>query len=315
MRARDGARMRALLSLLCCSACTPALRTVTPDLPPLRYALAAPGGTAHRVRGVELWVSDSDPTGEKPAVVCLHAIGHGGSDFARLEQTLGARWRLVLVDWPGQTLETTPTSPSPRGFLCGWIQGDEPVNRGPSEGVTLMDFVYTARVGLLELKMPHEPEWHALLERWPVFLSYVLSFVYVGIYWGNHHHLVHSVKRVTPGVIWANLHLLFWLSVVPFVTEWLGETRAAPVPTAVYSAVMLLTGFGYQILQMTIARQQDEHAGLVAHARNSRKGLASFALDSLSTVFAFFAPLVSLGLVALVWLVPERAFEKISPAE
>src|SRR6185436_5188992 len=83
---------------------------------------------------------------------------------------------------------------------------------------------------VLELKVPHETSWHALLERWPIFFSYLLSFVFVGIYWGNHHHLIHSVKRVGPAVIWANLHLLFWLSLIPFVTDWLGESRADPVP-------------------------------------------------------------------------------------
>ena len=137
---------------------------------------------------------------------------------------------------------------------------------------------------VLELKVPHEATWHALLDRWPVFLSYLLSFIFVGIYWGNHHHLVHSVKRVTPGIIWANMHLLFWLSLTPFATDWLGETRADKVPTAVYGLLMIFSGIAYQILQTAIGRQQTELEGKTAHAKNSRKGLISSVCYSSAVV-------------------------------
>ena len=167
---------------------------------------------------------------------------------------------------------------------------------------------------VLELKVPHEPTVQALLERWPVFLSYVLSFVYVGIYWGNHHHLVHSVKHVTPGVMWANLHLLFWLSLVPFVTEWLGETRAAGVPTAVYGGLMIATGLAYLFLQKAIGLQQTDEAGKLAHARGTKKGLFATVCYSSAIAFAFVYPPLSIALfvaVALVWLIPDRRTEKI----
>ena len=167
---------------------------------------------------------------------------------------------------------------------------------------------------VLELKVPHEPTVHALLERWPVFLSYLLSFVFVGIYWVNHHHLVHSVKHVTPGVTWANLHLLFWLSLVPFVTDWLGETRAEPVPTAIYGAVMVASGLAYLFLQKAIGLQQTDEAGKRAHARGSKKGVFALTCYFSAIALAFVYPPLSVALfvaVALMWLVPDRAFEKI----
>lgn len=167
---------------------------------------------------------------------------------------------------------------------------------------------------VLELKVPHQATFAALVQRWPIFLSYLLSFVFVGIYWGNHHHLIHSVKRVSPGVIWANMHLLFWLSLVPFVTNWLGETRAQGVPTAVYGLVMIFTGLAYQILQTTISRQQTDDAGRHAHDRNSKKGLFCLFIYSAAIALSFAWPPASIilfVLVALLWLVPDSAFEKI----
>jgi uncharacterized membrane protein len=167
---------------------------------------------------------------------------------------------------------------------------------------------------VLELKIPHEPTLEALLERAPVFSSYVLSFIYVGIYWGNHHHLVHSVQHVTPAVIWANLTLLFWLSLIPFVTGWFGETRAAPVPTAVYGAVLILCGLSYQLLQVIIARQQTTEAGRTAHARSTRKGAVAVLAYGLAIGLAFVTTWLSVALyaaVALLWLVPDRRFERL----
>ena len=171
---------------------------------------------------------------------------------------------------------------------------------------------------VLELKVPHEPTWHALFERWPIFLSYLLSFVYVGIYWGNHHHLVHSLKHVTPGIIWANLHLLFWLSLVPFVTDWLGETRAENVPAAVYGLVMLGCGLAYLALQIAISQQQTDNTGKYAHERNRRKGTFSLICYALAVVSSFAVPALSITLyviVALTWLVPDRSFERIRVRE
>lgn len=167
---------------------------------------------------------------------------------------------------------------------------------------------------VLELKVPVTDSIGSLAERWPIFLSYVLSFVFAGIYWGNHHHLVHSVKQITPGVIWANHHLLFWLSLVPFVTSWLGSTRAAPVPTAVYGVVLICCGFAYQLLQSAISRQQTDEAGVIAHSRHAKKGLISlvcyFSAVGLSFVFTP-ASLFLYTVVAVLWLIPDRAFERI----
>ncbi len=165
---------------------------------------------------------------------------------------------------------------------------------------------------VLELKVPHEPTWHALAERWPVFLSYVLSFIFVGIYWGNHHHLVHTVKHVSGSVMWANMALLFCLSLIPFSTEWLGETGAASAPTALYGLNMLFCGFAYQALQVSISRQQTEDAGKTAHQKSAAKGMISLVSYVSAVVFAFIYTPVSLVLfvgVALMWLMPDKRFE------
>lgn len=179
-----------------------------------------------------------------------------------------------------------------------------------SDGV----FAIIITIMVIELKPPHDPTWPALFEKWPVLLSYLLSFVYVGIYWGNHHHLMHSLQHATPGVIWGNLHLLFWLSLVPFVTDWLGETRAENVPAAAYGLVMLFCALAYLALQATIARQQTENTGRYAHDRNRRKAIFSMFAYAAAVFSSFAAPVLSIALyvlVALLWLVPERAFEKI----
>ena len=167
---------------------------------------------------------------------------------------------------------------------------------------------------VLELKIPHQASLEALLDRGPLFASYVLSFVYVGIYWGNHHHLIHSVHRVTPAVIWANLGLLFWLSLVPFASGWFGETHAAAIPTASYGVILILCGVSYQVLQLVIARQQTTEEGRRAHARSAFKGyvaLGSYALAIGLAFVATWASVVLYTLVAAVWLVPDRSFERL----
>ncbi len=167
---------------------------------------------------------------------------------------------------------------------------------------------------VLELKVPHETTLEALAERLPVFASYVLSFVYVGIYWANHHHLLHSVHHVTPGVIWANLGLLFWLSLVPFSSGWFGETSASAVPTAVYGVVLILCGVSYQVLQAVIGRQQTTTEGRQVHAASRVKGWVALGSYALAIPLAFAAPWASVALftlVALVWLVPDRRFERL----
>jgi len=166
---------------------------------------------------------------------------------------------------------------------------------------------------VLELKVPHTNTLAALNPLLPVFLSYVLSFVYLGIYWNNHHHMPHTVAKVSGGMLWANLHLLFWLSLFPFATGWMGENRFAPVPTALYGAVLLMAGVAYWILQRTIIASQG-YGSLLAHAiGRDFKGKSSPVIYALAIPIAFLDSWISQCLyvvVALMWLIPDRRIEK-----
>jgi uncharacterized membrane protein len=166
---------------------------------------------------------------------------------------------------------------------------------------------------VLELKVPHEDAtFGALAERLSVFLSYALSFVYVGIYWNNHHHMLHAVHKVTGAMLWANLHLLFWLSLVPFVTGWMGENHFAPLPCAVYGVVMLLAAIAYYILQQVIISAQGPDSVLKKAVGSDWKGKVSPLLYAVAIAIALWLPWASLTiyvLVALIWLVPDRRIE------
>jgi uncharacterized membrane protein len=165
---------------------------------------------------------------------------------------------------------------------------------------------------VLELKVPHGADLHALRPLLPVFLSYVLSFVFVGIYWNNHHHMFHAVHQVNGKILWANLHLLFWLSLVPVTTGWMGENHHAPVPAAVYGVVLLGAALAYTILQVAIIRQQGHGSKLAAAVEGDLKGKASVALYVLAIPLAFVHTGIAAGiyvLVALVWLVPDKRIE------
>ena len=167
---------------------------------------------------------------------------------------------------------------------------------------------------VLELKVPHAAELDALKEKLPVFSSYVLSFIYVGIYWNNHHHMFQSTKHVTGGILWANLHLLFWLSLFPFTTGWMGENHLAPTPTAVYGFVLLMAAIAYYILQRTIIAQQGKNSLLAAAIGTDWKGKLSPALYLSAVPLAFVSPWIASGLyvfVALLWLVPDRRIERV----
>ena len=166
---------------------------------------------------------------------------------------------------------------------------------------------------VLELRAPHGADASALRPLLPVFLSYVLSFVYIGIYWNNHHHMFQAADRVSGAVLWANLHLLFWLSLFPFVTDWMGENRFAPVPTALYGGVLLMAAIAYFILQTAIIARQGEGSVLARAVGRDLKGKASPALYAVAVAAAFFRPWLSQAiyvLVALVWLVPDRRIER-----
>jgi uncharacterized membrane protein len=166
---------------------------------------------------------------------------------------------------------------------------------------------------VLELKVPHGTGWETLRPLLPIFLTYVLSFVMLAIYWNNHHHMLHATDRITGGIMWANLHLLFWLSLVPFVTGWMGENHFAALPTAFYGFVLLMAGIAYTIMEFLIIRDQGPHSKLAAAVGNEFKGKLSAALYAISIPLAFVHELISDAIfvfVALMWLVPDRRIER-----
>src|SRR5689334_17942425 len=158
---------------------------------------------------------------------------------------------------------------------------------------------------VLELKAPHGDTVADLAPLWPVALSYVLSFVYIAIYWNNHHHMLHTVKHVTGGILWANMHLLFWLSIVPFVTAWLGENHFASTPTQIYGVVMLMAAIAYYTLQQTIIKVQGNESVLRKAVGGDWKGKASPLFYLAAIILAPWARYLSMtlfGVVALIWL-------------
>jgi len=166
---------------------------------------------------------------------------------------------------------------------------------------------------VLDLKVPHETTLEGLVPVLQIFLVYVLSFIYLGIYWNNHHHLLHTVKEVSGGVLWANLHLLFWLSLIPFVTGWMGENHFAPVPTAAYGLVLLLAGAAYLILQTVLIRQAGRGSTLAKAVGKDFKGKLSAVLYALAIPLAFVRVWIAGALyvvVALMWLVPDPRIEE-----
>jgi uncharacterized membrane protein len=167
---------------------------------------------------------------------------------------------------------------------------------------------------VLELKVPHGEGIEALGPLIPVFLSYVLSFVYVGIYWNNHHHMLHACHQVTGSILWANLHLLFWLSMFPFATGWMGENHFAATPAALYGVVLFMAAVAYWILQQLIIASQGADSLLKRAVGSDWKGKMSPVIYAVAIVFAFRSQWISLGLyvlVALVWLVPDRRIEHV----
>ena len=165
---------------------------------------------------------------------------------------------------------------------------------------------------VLELKVPHGDSSGVLAPLVPVFMSYILSFIYIGIYWNNHHHMLHACTRVTGGILWANLHLLFWLSLFPFVTGWMGENHFAAIPSALYGGVLLAAAIAYWILQQTIIAAQGVGSPLKAAIGSDWKGKLSpvlYMLGILSTFFWSWVAQALYVLVALIWLVPDRRIE------
>ncbi|HZR59983.1 MAG TPA: TMEM175 family protein [Xanthobacteraceae bacterium] len=165
---------------------------------------------------------------------------------------------------------------------------------------------------VLELRVPHGADWHVLAAVAPSFLTYVMSFIYLAIYWNNHHHLLHTVSRVDGLILWANAHPLFWLSLIPAATAWLGDNLAEPVPVAVYGAVLLMPAIAYYLLQKAILHRHGRHSVLAEALGRDLKGKISPVLYVAGIGLAFVYPWVSVAiyvLVAVMWLVPDRRIE------
>lgn len=165
---------------------------------------------------------------------------------------------------------------------------------------------------VLELKIPHGADFEALRPLFPVFATYVMSFIYLGIYWNNHHHMLQAATHINGKILWANLHLLFWLSLVPFVTGWMGENHFAPLPTAIYGVVLLFAAIAYYILQTLIVAEQGENSRLRKAIGKDLKGKISPVMYIAAILLAFVNQWISDALyvlVALMWLVPDRRIE------
>jgi uncharacterized membrane protein len=188
------------------------------------------------------------------------------------------------------------------------------VQKNRAEGFSDGVLAIIITIMVLELKVPQGVDLAALRPRLPVLLSYVLSFIYVGIYWNNHHHLFHSTKKVSGGILWANLHLLFWLSLFPFTTAWMGENHLAPTPTAVYGFVLLMAAIAYYILQQAIIVHQGRESLLASALGRDWKGKLSPVLYLIAIPLAFVSPWIASSLyvfVALLWFVPDRRIERV----
>jgi uncharacterized membrane protein len=167
---------------------------------------------------------------------------------------------------------------------------------------------------VLELKVPHGADLATLRPLVPVILSYTLSFVYIGIYWNNHHHMLQAAGTVTGHILWANLHLLFWLSLIPFATGWVGENHFAALPVALYGAVLFMAGFAYFVLMRALIAHHGRESRLARAVRQDRKGIASQLIYAVAVPLAFVNRWVSLGLyvlVAVMWFVPDRRIEQV----
>lgn len=178
-----------------------------------------------------------------------------------------------------------------------------------SDGV----FAIIITIMVLELKVPHGADLDALRPVFPVFLTYVLSFVYVGIYWNNHHHLFRAAHGITAGIMWANLHLLFWLSLFPFVTGWMGENHFTSIPTACYGGVLLMAALAYVLLQNLIVKLHGRDSKLAVSLGADLKGKLSMVFNVIAIGVSFFRPRIAgwiYVLVALMWLVPDRRLER-----
>jgi uncharacterized membrane protein len=192
--------------------------------------------------------------------------------------------------------------------------GDEPLSPGRLEAFSDGVIAIILTIMVLELKSPLSADPHALLHEWPIFMSYVISYFYVAVYWINHHHLFHRVKRVDLPILWANIALLFFMSLIPFFTEWMESTRLSPFPTAVYAATMLVAGAAFSVLDRVIARQGiGEEQMLLLRRAAQRKNLIAIGIYALAIGMAFYRTTLSLALiflVALLYAIPSLWVER-----
>lgn len=186
------------------------------------------------------------------------------------------------------------------------------MNKGRLEAFSDGVIAIIITIMVLELKIPHGDNWEAIQPLVPVFITYILSFIYLGIYWNNHHHLLQATKHINGAILWANLHLLFWLSLVPFITGWMGENHFAPLPTAFYGIILFMAGVAYKILQTLIVREQGENSTLKNALGNDFKGNISPIIYLAAIGLAFVNQWISDALyvlVALMWLIPDKRIE------
>jgi uncharacterized membrane protein len=203
-------------------------------------------------------------------------------------------------------------------ILRAWHFGEGGMGKGRLEAFSDGVIAVIITIMVLELKIPHGNDLAALASVLPVFLSYVLSFVYVGIYWNNHHHMLHAVQHVNGRALWANLHLLFWLSLIPFVTGWASETHFASLPVAIYGFVLLMAGVAYYILERVLIAHHVANSSLARAMGKDMKGVLSVVIYAiaivLSQVNAWFSCALYV-LVAIMWFIPDPRIERTIPAE
>jgi uncharacterized membrane protein len=201
-----------------------------------------------------------------------------------------------------------------RGKARNRMLGDEPLSSGRLEAFSDGVIAIILTIMVLELKSPDGADPHALLHDWPIFISYVISFFYVAVYWINHHHLFHRVKRVDLPILWANIALLFFMSLIPFFTEWMESTRLSPFPTAVYATTMLVAGAAFSVLNRAVGRQSVATSEFVLLERAAlRKNLIGMGIYAVAIPAAFYRPTLSLALiflVALLYAVPTLWVER-----
>lgn len=188
------------------------------------------------------------------------------------------------------------------------------MNKGRLEAFSDGVIAILITIMVLELTVPHSTDFAALRELIPVFLSYVLSFIFLGIYWNNHHHLFQVAKQVNGSVLWANLHLLFWLSLIPFATAWMGENNFAQLPIALYGVVLWMSGLAYYILAQTLIKLHGNDSLLATALGRKIKEITSLVCYTLAIILSFFSPSIALAIyvfVACLWLIPDKRMERV----